>query len=182
MSTIQVKRGIKDNLPTNAAPGEPLVTLDTKELFVGDINNIVSPVQIVSDNIIDKGDPNGIAELDSAGNVPRYIKTSDLYFGSMGITTINYNQNKLLVSLPLTEYRVFKFLINVADQTTSEFYSSEIMAHHNGVQASFTEYAVIGTETVSFSVEVVDSNINLYGLSTKNSQVVRVITTAIRFT
>lgn len=32
---IQLKRGLKDNLPTTAAPGEPLFCLDTKELYVG---------------------------------------------------------------------------------------------------------------------------------------------------
>ena len=181
MSTIQIKRGSKNNLPSSGSPGEPLVALDTQELFIGDISGDIKPVQIVSDNIIDKGIPDGVAELDSLGFSPRYIKTSELYFSSLGITTINYNENKLLLSLPKSEYRLLKFLINVSDQANGEFYSSELIAHHNGTNASFTEYAAIGEETVSFNVIIEGNNINLYGLSTENNQIVRIITTAIKF-
>lgn len=180
-SSIRLKRGNKADLPPSALPGEPLVTLDTKELFIGDLNQDVAPVQIISDNIIDKGINNGVAELDDSGNVPRYIKTSELYFSSIGVFTINYLENKELISLPISEYRLFKFLINVSDQTTGEFYSSELIAHHNGGSANFTEYAAIGEETVSFNVSVEGSRIKLYGYSSKDTQVVRIITTAIRF-
>lgn len=181
MSNIQLKRGQKQNLPANALSGEPLVTLDTKELFIGDLAGDVSPVQIVSDNIIDKGSNDGVAELDSSGFIPRYIKTSELYFSSVGVITVNFNQNKLLISLPTSEYRLLKCLINVLDQDTGEFYSSELIAHHNGSVANFTEYASIGEETVSITVSVEESNINVYGFGSKDNQIVRIITTAIRF-
>lgn len=180
-TVIQLKRGLKENLPVTGAPGEPHFATDSGELFIGNANNEVIPVQLISENIIDKGAPDGVAELDNSGFVSHTIKTDDLLFTSYGVNTINYNQNKLLVSLPITQYRSLKFLINVADQTTGEFYTTEILAHHNGTSATFTEYAVLGVETVGFSVSILENNINLYGLSSKDNQIVRVITTAIRF-
>jgi hypothetical protein len=40
-TTIKLKRGNRADLPTTALPGEPLVALDTGELFVGDANGVV---------------------------------------------------------------------------------------------------------------------------------------------
>lgn len=182
MSIIQLKRGEKINLPNDAQPGEPLLTLDTKELFVGLDDNTVSPLKVMSDNIPDKGLNNGIAELDGSGNIPRNIKTDNLLFTSATGVTVNNGQYLKIVELSKTEFRVCKWLVNITDQTTGEFYSSEILAHHNNTTAEFTEYGSIGIQTVEFSVTVEGSAICLYGLSSKNNQTIRLITTAIRFT
>jgi len=182
MNTIQIRRGNKADLPVNANPGEPLTTLDTAELFIGNSLNLVTPVQLASENIIDKGAPDGVSELDSDGDVPHAIKTNNLFVSGASEITIQTGQNLEIVSLPTSAFRVCKWLVNVTDQTTGNFYSCEILAHHNNTTADFSQYGVIGIETVEFNIVVEGANIKLYGLSSKNNQIVRVITTAIRFT
>ena len=181
MSVIQLKRGLKSNIPATAQPGEPLVTLDTKEVFIGDSNSAVTPIKVESDNIIDKDTPEGVAALDADKNIIYNIKTDSLYFSSSTQITLQQGQNGVINSLPINEFRLVKWLINVADLITGNFYSCEMLAHHNGTEAEFSEYGAIGEETVSFYVAVENSFINLHGISSKNNQVVRIITTAIRF-
>ena len=48
--TLQLKRGLKANLPSEALAGQPLVTLDSTELFVG--NGIGQPLLKISDIVI----------------------------------------------------------------------------------------------------------------------------------
>lgn len=182
MPIIKLKRGLKANLPATADPGEPHYTTDTNELYVANLANNVIPVKTKSSNIIDKGAANGVAELDDVANVIHNIKTDNLYFHAAGQITIDYNENILLESLSIAEFRVANWLINVADQQTGKFYTCQISAHHDGISADFTLYGEIGIETVGFTVVVENTKFRLYGLSTKNSQVVRFITTAIRFT
>ncbi|MFA5395638.1 MAG: hypothetical protein WC346_06400 [Methanogenium sp.] len=68
---IKLKRGELSNLPTIANIGEPLLAMDTGELFYGNFpSGSVESVKIQSVNIIDKGDPNGIATLDGSGKIP----------------------------------------------------------------------------------------------------------------
>ena len=52
-ATIQLKRGNKANLPSSAAVGEPLVTLDTGELFVG----TGSSLRKISDIMVSETEP-----------------------------------------------------------------------------------------------------------------------------
>jgi hypothetical protein len=182
MATIQIKRGNKINLPETASPGEPLITLDTNELFFGTTINTIEALQLASENIIDKGAPDGVSELDSDGDVPHSIKTDTLFVSGASQITLQLGQNLEIVSLPTSAFRVCKWLINVTDQTTGNFYSCELLAHHNNSTADFSQYGVIGEETVEFNVIVEGANLKLYGLSLKNNQIVRVITTAIRFT
>lgn len=182
MPTIKLKRGVKSNLPATGSPGEPHFITDSKEIYIAGNDNALYPVKTLSDNIIDKGTSDGVAALDTDTNVIHYLKTDKLYFHAVSEVTINYNQNILIESLPTSEFRVANWIINVADQLTGEFYTCQLSAHHNGIAPKFTVFGVIGDETVDFSVVVEDSFLRLYGLSSKNSQVVRVITTAIRFT
>lgn len=46
--TIRLKRGYKSSLPDVVSPGEPLVTLDTNELFIGDKDGILQKVSDVN--------------------------------------------------------------------------------------------------------------------------------------
>ena len=48
--TLQLKRGLKANLPSEALAGTPLVTLDTSELFIG--NGIGQPLLKISDIVV----------------------------------------------------------------------------------------------------------------------------------
>ena len=51
---LQLLRGLKANLPSEALAGQPLVTLDSTELFIG--NGIGQPLLKISDIVV--GSPN----------------------------------------------------------------------------------------------------------------------------
>jgi len=101
MGKLQIKRGLAENLPSEAEGGELLFTTDTKKLYIGNgignalaeftntaqLTNLLSQkaeaehVHIIAeitdfdtnvDNRIamQKGQPNGLATLDTAGKIP----------------------------------------------------------------------------------------------------------------
>jgi hypothetical protein len=51
--TIQLKRGVKANIPASAAAGEPILTTDTHELSVG-TGSAVVPVKVDWDNVLNQ--------------------------------------------------------------------------------------------------------------------------------
>ena len=50
---MQLRRGLKSNLPESVALGEPLITIDTQELYIG----TTSGVKKVSDLVISDTEP-----------------------------------------------------------------------------------------------------------------------------
>lgn len=65
MSLIRFKRGLKSNLPTVASDGEPLVALDSRELFIGTGSSVV-PLLNTDDISIEKyTDVDGIVKIRS---------------------------------------------------------------------------------------------------------------------
>lgn len=101
MGLLQIKRGLAENLPTEAEIGELLFTTDTKKFYIGngegnaltEFNNAaqlanfllqkaekvhthtsseITDFDTSADNriAIQKGQPNGLATLDTAGKIP----------------------------------------------------------------------------------------------------------------
>lgn len=101
MGTLQIRRGLAENLPVEAAAGELLFTTDTKKFYIGngegnaltEFNNAAQLANFLAqkaekehthtaENITDfaiavdtritaqKGQPNGLATLDTSGKIP----------------------------------------------------------------------------------------------------------------
>lgn len=70
MPNIRVKRGNKANMPSTLLGGELAVALDTLELAVGDASGNRQYMKVDSENVIGKGQANGMATLDGSGKVP----------------------------------------------------------------------------------------------------------------
>lgn len=67
--TIQIRRGLKANLPPAAAVGEFLVTTDTNEVYVGQgTGNALIPLKISASNIIGGGGGSTFDEIASGEN------------------------------------------------------------------------------------------------------------------
>ena len=69
-NTLRLKRGNKAALPLNALSGEPLITLDTRELFIGDAGGVVQPVRVDASNILNAGTAGTLATLGADGKIP----------------------------------------------------------------------------------------------------------------
>jgi hypothetical protein len=50
---IQLKRGLKANIPASAAAGEPILTTDTHELSIG-TGSAVTPVKVDWGNVLNQ--------------------------------------------------------------------------------------------------------------------------------
>lgn len=78
MATLQIKRGLRANLPASAANGELILTTDDQQLSVGNVaGNGVVPIKIAVANVVglvaeqttNKDQANGYAGLDASAKL-----------------------------------------------------------------------------------------------------------------
>ena len=121
-----------------------------------------------------------VAVSDSSGIITTFngvttsVANSATYFNG---ATSNFNPNITLVqnvatvidSIPMTQFRSAKYIVNVSDLSSGKFRSSEILVNHDGTASFATEYSVLLTgvaEFVTITTAVVGGTVRVYATST----------------
>jgi len=103
-----------------------------------------------------------------------------LIAGSDTATTVN-TQPSVLDTFSSTDYRTAKYIISAA--AAGEYQSTEVLVIHDDTSAYVTVYAVLTTgnsEIITFSANVVSSNVELYGTSVSGESQVKLQRTYVR--
>lgn len=103
-----------------------------------------------------------------------------LIAGANTATSVNV-QPSILDTFSSTDYRTAKYIISAS--AAGEYQSSEVLVTHDDTTAFITVYAVLTTgnsEIITFSANVVSSNVKLYGTSVSGVSQVKLQRTYVR--
>lgn len=96
VTVIKFKRGNKTNLPNIAAPGEPLIALDTQELFIGDSQG--NPKKI-SDIVVSNKEPENKTKLwwdTTDESLKRYDNEKWIFLSEQNLIQMQEEINKII--------------------------------------------------------------------------------------
>ena len=101
----------------------------------------------------------------------------ELYEGPAPSTpvVINDGETKTILSHDGSEYRTIEYIVSVNDNNTGDYFSATLLAQHDDIEATHSQYAMIGKKTVKLFAEYVGGLIELRGTGLKDNQIVRAI-------
>lgn len=87
--------------------------------------------------------------------------------------TVNNGQQIVLDEVSITEFRTCKWLISTNDNTNITFMSLELLAQHDDVDSTNSQYAFQGEASVSFDTDVSGGMMRLLVTASADNQVVK---------
>jgi len=90
------------------------------------------------------------------------------------LTTSSITANQILDSVSAASVRTLRYIIQVANTTTSEYHATSLMIIHDGTTVYLTEYATVlsGNSLASFDADISGGNLRVLVTPTNASSTV----------
>lgn len=162
MPPIRMKRGNRADAPTSLLAGEPIVTLDTHEIAIGDSSGNRQWAKVRTQNIIDAGEANGVAVLDANGKIDTsqlpanssYRGAFDASVGSMPVSPAHGDEYRVSVGGTINSV-----VYNVGDRITYNSFTTT-WDKFDGVDEIVSVNGQTGA--VSLTTSNINEGVNLY--------------------
>ena len=116
--------------------------------------------KITTTNSVGIGTTNPTVKLDVNGNIKtnNSVIISDSQINCTTTTITGSSAQFTADTFAITAYRTTKYLVEVRETSTSNFYTTEILLMHDGTEVYLTEYGTL--KTSSSPVSSIDADIN----------------------
>lgn len=90
------------------------------------------------------------------------------------LTTTSTSSNQLLDSVAASSVRTLRYIVQVANTTTSEFHATSLMIIHDGTTVYLTEYGTVltGNSLATFDADINSGNLRILVTPTNASSTV----------
>ncbi len=90
------------------------------------------------------------------------------------LTTTSTSSNQLLDSVAASSVRTLRYIVQVANTTTSEFHATSLMIIHDGTTVYLTEYGTVltGNSLATFDADINGGNLRILVTPTNASSTV----------